>query len=203
MTSGEATTIGVSAESSNGAYRFSGGTEPGALALAVLVAYVYFLLMNAQPSVGTKPLHRRFRRLVAFWLDFVLAMSIFAPIIGVVPMVAEWSRTGVFAWAFERETSAAGDLVLILLSAFLISAGLLLFYMIPILRRRPSPGACIAGYQVVPDGDGVLTMRQVLSLGFIASCCAWIAPFRGGDRKRGQIWFGKTYRMRATLLDEI
>lgn len=104
--SSESITLGVSSEWSNGAYRFSGGTEPWALAFSVLVAGVYFLLMNAEPSVGVRPLHSVFRRFVAFWFDFVLAMSILAPIAGVVPIVVEWRRTGAFAWTFERKTPA-------------------------------------------------------------------------------------------------
>ena len=203
-TSGEPATLGMATEWSNGRYRFAGGTEPWALGVAILIAAFYLLLMDVTPSDTGRPLAGLSRRFVAFWLDFVLAMSIFVPILGIVPVVFEWRRTRVFAWAFERTTPAVGDMPIAALSAAIGFAGLLFYYAIPIARRRPSPGACIMGYQVVPEDGGRLTLGRVLLrtlLGFVAVCGAWSAPFVGRDRRRGKFWLDRVFGTQATLLD--
>jgi hypothetical protein len=201
--SAESVTLGVSVEWSDGRYRFAGGTEPWALGVAALVAWLYYRLMDAATTDSTKPLPGVFRRFVAFCLDFGLATSILAPTVGVVPMLVEWRRTKVFTWTFERTMPATGDMTLALLSAGLAFAGLLCYYTIPIVRRRPSPGACIVSYQVLPENGGVLTLRRAslrTLLGFIAVCGAWLAPFVGRDRNHGKFWLDKVFNTQATLL---
>src|SRR5579859_6305673 len=75
----EPVTFGISEQWSNGSYRFAGGTHPVALAFAGIVTILYLLLMFApEPSYG-EPLPGVFRRLVAFYLDFFLAMMVIGP----------------------------------------------------------------------------------------------------------------------------
>jgi len=200
----EPTVLGLSAEWTDGGYRFSGGTERWALGVAVLIAGLYVLLMNVTPSGTGRPLSAVFRRFVSFWLDFVLAMSISVPILGILPVVVEWRRTGVFAWTFVRTTPAAGDIPIAAVSTAIVFAALLFYYAIPTARRRPSPGACVVGYQVVPDNGGTLSLRRALLralLGFVAVCGAWFAPFVGRDRKHGKFWLDRVFGTHATLLD--
>jgi uncharacterized RDD family membrane protein YckC len=160
--------------------------------------------MVAPSSDTGRPLQGVFRRFIAFWLDFVLAMSIFGPILGIAPVVVEWRRTKAFAWTFERTSQAAGDAPLATLSVALAFAAFVFYYAIPITRRRPSPGACAMGYQVVPEGGGTLTLRRVLLrtlVGFVAVCGAWFAPFVGRDREHGKFWLDRLFGTHATLLD--
>jgi hypothetical protein len=141
---------------------------------------------------------------VAFWLDFVLAMSIFVPLLGILPVFIEWRRTKVFAWTFERSSRAGFDIALAALSGGLVFAAMLFYYAIPIVRRRPSPGACIVGYQVLPEGEAMLTLRRAWArtlLGLVAVSDACFAPFVGRDRKQGKFWLDKVFDTQATLLD--
>jgi uncharacterized RDD family membrane protein YckC len=137
-------------------------------------------------------------------IDFWLAGCILAPILGLPPVLVEWRRTGQFAWTFERTELAPTDLPLQLISMPIAFAGMLLYFAIPLLRRRPTPGACISGYQVLPDEDQDLTLRQALGRtiwGFIALCAAWAALFIGRDRALGKIWIDKKYGTSAKWLD--
>src|SRR5438309_10914212 len=90
----EPVTIGVSLafDQSNGKYHFSGGTDPRALIVASVVFALYFLLMGTVPGELGNPLPGLVRRYVAFWLDFILAMSTIGPVIGILPMTMEWRR---------------------------------------------------------------------------------------------------------------
>jgi hypothetical protein len=142
----EIPTIGLSAEWTDGRYRFAGGTAPWAIAYALLVIGFYILLMYASPSEPGKPLPGVFRRFVAFWLDFMLAMFVVAPLLGILPALTEWRRTGVFAWNFERTTPAPGDTLLATIGLVFCFAALVFYYAFPLIRRKPSPGACVVGY---------------------------------------------------------
>lgn len=196
--------LGISSESSSdGIYRYSGGTSPWALVIAAAVIGLYLWLLNAEPSGLGEPLPTVFRRLLAFCFDFVLATAAFMPILGIAPAVVEWRRTGIFQWSFERTTPASGDLIMasgvLLLAAF----GLIFYFALPLVLRRPSPGTCILGYQIVPDDGVTMTVRSAIFrtlLGFAAVCGAYVAPFVGRDRKNGKFWLDKVFRTRALRL---
>jgi hypothetical protein len=197
-------TIGASAEWTNGRYRFAGGTAPWALAYALVVIGLYLLLMYASPSDLGQPLPGVFRRFVAFWLDFILAMLAVAPILGILPALTEWRRTRVFAWNFERTTPAPGDTLLATIGLVLCSTALVFYYALPLIRGKPSPGACIVGYQIIPEEGTTLSFRTALLrtlLGFIAVCGAYLAPFVARDRKKGKFWLDKVFGTRAVTLN--
>jgi hypothetical protein len=80
---------------------------------------------------------------------------------------------------------------------------LVFYYALPLIRRKPSPGACILGYQVVPDNGSTFSMgRAVLRtlLGFVAVCSPYIAPFVARDRRQGKFWVDQVFQTRAVLL---
>jgi hypothetical protein len=105
----EPVTFGISQQWTNDKYHFAGGTHPVALAFALIIVLLYLLLMFAPPAMLGNPFPGVFRRFVAFWLDFILAMMVVGPIIGILPTLTEWRRTGRFEWNFERTTHAPGD----------------------------------------------------------------------------------------------
>jgi len=200
---GQPTNLGVSAEWINDRYRFAGGTAPWALAFALLVSGLYLLLMYASPAVQRQPLPGVFRRFVAFWLDFILAMMVVAPILGILPALTEWRRTGVFEWNFQRTTPAHGDWLLATIGVALCFVALLFYYALPLIRLRPSPGTCIVGYQVLPDEGTTLSLRTALLrtlLGFVAVAAAYIAPFVSRDRTKGKFWLDKVFGTHAVRL---
>ncbi len=195
--------IGASASWTDGKYQFAGGTTPWALALALIDAALYLALLRTPPVDGTRPLPGLLRRFLAFCLDFMLAMLVLGPIIGLLPMFVEWHRTGVFAWTFARTTSFSTDIPITVLSTLITFAALLFYYAAPLLLRKPSPGACIAGYQVLPDENTTMSLRKALLrslVGFGAMCTAYLAPFVARDRNQGKFWLDKVFGTQATLL---
>ena len=168
-----------------------------------MVILLYLKLMNTEPTDSAKALPTIFRRFVAFWLDFVLAMSVFAPLGGFVVIMVEWHRTGAFKWIFERATAAASDDRLMSVLCVLAMVGVVLFFVVPVFRGRPSPGACIAGYQILPDEGRTMTLRRALTrtlLGGVALSIWPIAPFLLRDREHGKFWLDKVCHTRAVFL---
>jgi uncharacterized RDD family membrane protein YckC len=195
--------LGVSYGWTNGHYSFGGGTAPWSLAFAFVVTGLYAALMFSSPAVDGQPLPGVFRRFVAFWLDFVLAIMTVGPIIGVLPMLTEWRRTGVFQWDFERTTHSAGDGLVAAIALLPSFAALILYYALPVARRKPSPGSCIVGYRILPEEGRTIDLRKAMMrtlLGFVAVCAAWLAPFVERDRKKGQFWLDKVFHTRAVKL---
>lgn len=197
-------TIGASAQWVNGEYHFAGGTQPGAVALAVGMIGLYFFLMHSPVRYAEAPLPGVSRRFVAFWIDFILAMMSTAPILGIVPMLTEWKRTGEFAWNFERDTPAPYDWWISGAITLILFALLALYNAYPLLRRRPTPGSCIMGYMVVADEDSPLTLTEAFVrplVGFFAVCTAYVAPFIGRDRANGKFWLDHLFGTHAVKLE--
>ncbi len=199
---GRATT-GISAEWINGYYRFTGGTTPGAIALALLVIGLYLVLLYSSRLSTGQPLPGLLRRFVAFWCDFILAMVVVVPIVGIFSALTEWRRTGVFAWTFVRTAYAAGDTLQVVIGSSCGACALVLYFAIPLVRCRPSPGCCILGYQVLPQDGTTMTLRTAVLrtlLGLVAVSTAYVAPFASRDRESGQFWLDKVFRTRAVRL---
>jgi uncharacterized RDD family membrane protein YckC len=185
---------GASAEWSGDSYRFAGGTHPIAMGFAVAILTLYLTLVFSAPSPPGPPLPGVVRRFLTFWLDFLISMMMITPVMGILPTVMEWRRTGNFQWSFERTTRAPSDTWVLILVTVVTWFGLVAYYSIPLLRRRQSPGSCITGYQVVPD-DGIdITPRTALlrtMLGLVALSVAWLAPFVARSREQGKFWLDK------------
>jgi hypothetical protein len=199
----EPVTFGISQQWTDGAYRFAGGTHPVALIFALIIMMLYLLLIFAPPANLGAPLPGVFRRFVTFWLDFILAMMLITPVIGILPALSEWKRTGSLQWNFERTLRAPGDGWLAAAGGSLLIAGLVCYFAFPLIRRRPSPGSCITGYQIVLDGGMAMTARTAILrtlLGFIAACAGYLAPFIARDRKKGKFWLDAVFGTRALTL---
>jgi len=200
---GEPTYLGATIEISDDNYRFAGGTDPWALVYAALVIVLYILLLRSEPGEQGEPLPGVLRRFVAFWLDFALGMMAVVPILGILPAMTEWKRTGLFVWNFERLTPAPRDGLVAGVGVLLFFVGLVSFYAWPLTRLLPTPGSCVMGYRIVADEDQTLTVRswflRVL-LGFVAACAWPVAPFAGRDERKGKFWLDNVFRTRAVKL---
>jgi len=145
-----------------------------------------------------------FRRFVAFWFDFVLCMMAIAPLIGIVPTLIEWQRTGNFAWSFVRYTPTPYDgwtTGVLTVLAFIFLA---LYFALPLVFRKPSPGTCIMGYQIVADDGNPLPIRQALSrtaYGFRAVCTGFLGPFASRNSENGKFWLDERFATHAVKLD--
>jgi uncharacterized RDD family membrane protein YckC len=187
-------TIGLSGEFSQDKYRIGGGTAPWALAFAALIIVLFFLLMYAPPAKHEMFPAGWWQRMIAFWIDFILAVTAVSAIFGTLPMFAEWRRTGVFAWNFVRTTPASGDGLLFVLLVFLAFPTLVLYYAWPLVRRRPSPGACVMGYQIVADEGATLTWSVAIK----RTLLGWSTFL--GDRKRAELRVDESYGTHAVKL---
>jgi len=199
----EPVTIGATMESSDGRYYFAGGTSVAALFFSLLAIVCYLLLLWSKPGEPGDPLRGVLSRFFALWLDFLISIAIFAPIVGLIPTISEWKRTGAFVWNFERTEWASGDGFIVLASTILAVIALFIYFALPLVLQRPTPGSCIVGYQVIADDRQQITLGDALkrtAFGFIAACSFWRAF--NGERKpeQGKFWLDKKFATRAVKL---
>lgn len=185
-------------------YWLSVATDPAELGCAVLLLMLYLVLLKGRVGAKEeKPLRGVFRRLVAFWIDILAMFLLVEPLLAIVTLLSESVKTGEFQWNLERTTSSRGGGFEVGL-LWLISCVLpVLYFAIPLVFQRPTPGTCVMGYRIAPDsGKNVTLTRAVLRslLGFFAVCTAWAAPFIGRDRERGKFWLDKVFSTHAVTL---
>ncbi len=198
------TTFGISQDCVGGQCHFEGGTKPGAIACALGVILLYVLFLYAPTAKAGAPLPGVLRRFVAFWLDFVFFIVCFAPLMGIVPTLLEWKRTGLFVWSFARDMSAPYDGWLSWSSALVSFIFMALYFALPLVRARPSPGSCIMGYQVLSDNGRGLTLVEALRrvcFGFFAVCTAYFVNLRPRDKYNGKFWLDLKFGTRAVILN--
>lgn len=196
--------IGASQSWSNGQYRFGGGTDPKAIAYSLGIIFVYVLFLSVTSSDLGNPMPGLIRRFVAFWLDFVLYMMAIAPLMGVVPTLVEWRRTGVFAWNFEREGPAPSDGWITGILLVLGFACMILYFALPLVLRKPSPGACIMGYQIVSDDGEPFSVRNAVVrtlFGFRAVSPSYSLLFRPHPNENGKFWLDEKFGTHAANLE--
>jgi hypothetical protein len=200
-------TVGINATWVNGNYSYEGGAPPWSLAFGIVGAGLYLGLLFGQVHRSSRPLPHLFRRWVAGLIDFVLALIAPASILGLVAVLIEYKRTGVFDWVIDRQESQPGDFVLAFAGALA-----LMFVVMPAYFAtcwslgRPTPGACILGYLVVTDEGVRLTfwraaLRAVLgSMALLAWPC-WILAFAvKRDKSKGKFWLDIIFKTHAELL---
>jgi hypothetical protein len=193
--------IGSALEWEDGEYRFAGGTSPQALAIAAVTIFLYILLMYAPPAKTGSLMTGIVRRFVAFWLDFILAVFAIAPILGTIPTLVEWRRTGVFAWSFERATYASADPFIDVGITLMMFAALGFYFAWPLVRSRPSPGSCILGYQIVSDDGSGMTFRAAIHRMFRGSFALWfLEPFKSRRSELGKFRLDEKFGTHAVKL---
>jgi uncharacterized membrane protein YhdT len=161
--------LGCEEQISDGRYHLACGSAPWALWQSALFAGFYLLLIYSPPAAPGQGFFGWWRRMAAFWLDFVYSTAIVAPLVGLIYIFEEWRRTGVFAWAFERTAPAPGDGLTDAAAYALLIPATLLYFAFPLIRKRPSPGSCVMGYQIVGDSGSRISLKTALKrvvLGF-------------------------------------
>ena len=180
-------------------------TSPFDLGCSLVLLVLYLLLVNAEVSRTAGCLPGVFRRFIAFWIDLIAMVSLLVPIMAFIPLSAEWARTsGDLQWALERTATSTGETIFVTSLFFLGLLLPLLYYAIPLMNQRPTPGACVMGYRIVPDTGTTLTFKKALlrtMLGFVAACAAWAAPFLGRRREEGKFWLDMVFSTHAVKLN--
>jgi hypothetical protein len=130
---------------------------------------------NKTPKQTQLPQHQRKSRLTALVIDFTAVTLAMAPFAALIPLAAEWLRSGHFAWSFQRKYTVASDFYIGFPLVFVIMGLLAVYFAWPIARDRQTLGCYALRLKVTPDESirGRFGLSQGLRrvfLGFIGLC---------------------------------
>lgn len=149
--------IGYHAVTRDSASYVAAGSNPAAVVLSVMGIALFCLLMNFEVRVGeyrSAPLQLR---LAAFLLDMWFLFFVIGGVGSLFPLLLEARRTGTFRWHFERNYSEpTDDIQAALILLFL--AGMVMYFIWPLARRRRTVGCWICGLATVSANGSALRL---------------------------------------------
>ena len=201
-------TIGVNAGLSNGEYSYRAGSAPWALAFAVVGAGLYLSLLCSKVVASLRVMPYLFRRWAAGMIDFVWAFITPTAFLGLVAILFEYRRTGVFDWLVDRQEQQPGDWLFAFASVFTLMFAVLPCYFALSWRfGKPTPGSCIFGFRIVADEGTHLHfwkagLRALLgSMALLAWPCWILAYWVKRDKSAGKFWLDAVFRTHAEYFD--
>jgi len=203
----EETELGVGLSWANSDYSFSAGSAPWALLVVAVNIVLYGLLYGSEVNVTSTPMPHLFRRFLAGLVDWALAMLTVAPLIGLIALLIEYRSTGVFQWAIDRHEPHPLDTLETVAEMPLLFGAMVFYMVIPLIKGKPTPGACVFGYRVTADEGSRLTiwfaaLRALLGSVALLGWPCWILAYAvKRDKAKGKFWLDNIFRTHAEYLE--
>jgi uncharacterized RDD family membrane protein YckC len=159
-----------------GAYEVSTSVPSLLAALTILIAYSIALNPTDPGSKG--PVAATGRRAIAWFIDFLLALTALTSVLTLIPLTTEALATGQFVWEFQRTQITLTDWLVTLLVIALGFAGMAFYWALPVMRGGQTVGQYILGLRVIPATADSLSPTRVWLRGLLQ-------PFAV------LLWFGK------------
>jgi uncharacterized RDD family membrane protein YckC len=147
-------TVGSFVRVEDGVANVSAGTAPVAIVVSVMALGLYCLLLKFKLEIQDFRVASMWSRAVAFIIDFWFALFMLSGLLGLVPLLVEAARTGVFRWHFERNYTVPSDmatipLILVMLCAFVG------YFLFPLMMRGQTVGCWVFRLATV-NADGYI-----------------------------------------------
>jgi hypothetical protein len=112
------------------------------------------------------------RRLAAFFLDFLTVLMVLTPLLALPFLIAEAGYTGQFQWGFEREFSRPTDTTYLMPGIIIAFVGIYYYFYKHARMNRQTIGQYILGYKVTKRSDTDSEPRHIIRvfLSFIGLC---------------------------------
>jgi hypothetical protein len=206
MHSGKEGGIGVGMSWSGEDYLFSASAPPWALAFTLVSAVLCVALLLARVEDSSRPMPHLFRRFVAGLVDWAIALVMFASVQGLVSVLIEYHRAGVFNWVIDRHERQPWDIPEVIIGTLVVFAAMTVYFAAFFSKGKPTPGACIAGYRVRADENFRLTFRRAAlrallgSMALLGWPCWILAYVLKREKAKGKFWLDVIFRTHAEFL---
>ena len=146
------------------------------LSIVMSLGLLFFLYFYPQQenSNDSSEIVGVWRRLGAFYLDFMVALIGVTPLLALPLLIQESSYTGQFEWAFERDISRSSDNYYILTGVGLVFWFLFYYFYKHPKSGRQTVGQYVLGYKVISGGKKLTDPE--FGIRVIYSCiglCTW------------------------------
>lgn len=146
--------VGTSMQCSNGRCLVAASSSLISTGLGLLLFFIIIYLprksitaMDKAPGFG--------RKIGALFIDMFLTLMGFSALLSLPVLIAEYSYTGSFQWAFVRDFARPTDWALILSAVFASFAIILFMRIRSTTSGSPSFGQYLLGYRVTGEKGGV------------------------------------------------
>jgi uncharacterized RDD family membrane protein YckC len=147
--------VGYSSETRNGVTHVVAGSSPAMVSLSIMGILLFAFLMTREVHVETFQAASIRRRFVAFLFDCWFLLLTVAGTSSLLHLLIEALRSGTFRWRYEQESGVGpdgADTLLILVNLIVM----LMYFVIPLARRRQTVGQWLLRLTTVSAGGGVL-----------------------------------------------
>lgn len=177
-------------------YVVAATSQVGLIASAVLAAFL-ILYPQLRPEVEhTEPV-KLWKRGVAFYIDFFVALSIAAPIATLPLLLEEGKITGTFQWHFERDFARPTDAALAIPAILGMFVVLFLYFYLHLQLKRQTIGQYLMGFRVEPEPGTDANAFNVVLLSWIGMCMWPFALYGAAKHPQKLFWWNEQTHTRV------
>ena len=194
--------VGLSSSCVNDECVVGGSSSAGSLIISLAIVAFLFLRPNQPVAIDTNGVVGVWRRLVAFYIDFVVVLLAIVPIAAVPLLIAEAGHTGAFEWSFVREFARPGDELFVLPGIFASFAALYFYFFLQPSTGRQTVGEYLLGFKVIAAtdiGSGPLYGARPITA-FIGLCTWPISVYFALRTPDKTFWWDTRSRTRAVMV---
>lgn len=185
---------GVSSECVNGRCMVSASSSLYGIICGIILALFTLLFPRNQFVENTVGVVGLWRRFGAFFIDFIVVLTIVTPIAALPILVTESSYIGTFQWAFSRDFSRASDNYYILPTVLGIFVILFFYFYHQVKNGQQTLGQYVLNYKVSSTTQSGKVPQYAKRIFFsYIGLCAWpisvILALRSDNKA---CWWDKT-----------
>jgi hypothetical protein len=185
--------VGFISETKNGVTHTVAASSPVVVSLSILGIFLFIFVITREVRFKTFEASSLKRRFAAFIFDCWYLLLSVVGVSSLLHLLLEAKRSGVFRWHYEIENRVVSDgadaaIVLINLTA------MLMYFVIPMARRRQTVGQWLFRLATVSTGGSVLylpfsTALRRIVLAFCGLCWPW--RFLNETDADGRTWYDR------------
>ena len=172
-------------------------TSQVGLIASIVLALFLILYPQLRPQVEhTEPV-KLWKRGLALYVDFFVALSIAAPAATLPLLIEEGRVTGAFQWHFERDFARPTDAALAVPAILGMFVVLFLYFYIHLGLRRQTIGQYLMGFRIEPEPDTEMNALSVVLLSWIGMCMWPFALYGAAKHPEKLFWWNVQTKTRV------
>lgn len=177
-------------------YVVAATSQVGLIASAALTAFLVLYAQRRPQVEHTEPV-KLWKRGIALYIDFFVALSIAAPAATLPLLLDEGRVTGAFQWHFERDFARPTDAALAIPAILAMFVVLFSYFYIHLRLRRQTIGQYLMGFRIVPEPDTEMNAFSVVLLSWIGMCMRPFALYGAAKHPEKLFWWNVQTKTRV------
>jgi hypothetical protein len=185
--------IGFSIQTKNNITEVSSGTHPIIIINSIVIFVLCCFIPQKTNNTHTIITSKKIRRIVAFYINFIVSLICVAGITSLIPLIIEYQRVKVFQWSFTRNYIISSDVFVgfpvIILSIILM----LVFNSLPWFLGKQNFGEYLCNTKTIfiKKEQPTLNLAFKRSFAGFASCLILPITLVIGHNSEYQYWQDK------------